>query len=29
VDVQVDERSAHGKAILVLRSAGQTVRFCR
>ena len=29
VDVQVDERGAHGKAIVVGRSAGQLHRFCR
>jgi len=29
VDVQVDERGGHGKAILVPRSAGQTARICR
>jgi hypothetical protein len=29
VDVQVDERDAHGKAIVVRRSAGQTCRICR
>ena len=29
VDVQVDERSAHGMAIVVCRSAGQTRRICR
>ena len=29
VDVQVDERDAHGMAIVVLRSAGQTRPICR
>ena len=29
VDVQVDERSAHGMAIVVRRSAGQSRRICR
>ncbi len=29
VDVQVDERRAHGKAMVVRRSAGQTRRICR